>query len=114
MLIKLKRLLAEKMSAVALEAAMKSAEISSAWTKASLEKVADLSKINADPAAAAQTLTDFAAAAAEMAAEKMAAMAGVAKKVQLDSAELMMAAGKEVSAEATAAMKKAGKAAKAA
>jgi hypothetical protein len=104
----------EKMSAVALEAAMKSAEISSAWTKASLEKVADLSKVNADPAAAAQTLTDFASASAEMAAENMAAMAGVAKKVQLDSAELMMAAGKEVSAEATAAMKKAGKAAKAA
>lgn len=104
----------EKMSAVALEAAMKSAEISYAWTKASLEKVADLSKGTADPAAAAQTLTDFASSSAEMAAENMAAMAGVAKKVQLDSAELMMAAGKEVSAEAAAAVKKAGKAAKAA
>ena len=55
----------EKMSAVALEAAMKSAEISSAWTKASLEKVADLSKGTADPAAAAQTLTDFASSSAE-------------------------------------------------
>ena len=104
----------EKMTAVALEAAMKSAEISYAWTKASLEKVADLSKVTADPAVAAQTLTDFASSSAEMAAENMAAMAGVAKKVQLDSAELMMAAGKEVSAEAAAAMKKAGKAAKAA
>ena len=90
----------EKMSAVALEAAMKSAEISSTWTKASLEKVADLSKANTDPAAAAQTLSEFASSSAEMAAENMAAIASVAKKVQLDSAELMMAAGKDVSAEA--------------
>ena len=104
----------EKMSAVALEAAMKSAEISSTWTKASLEKVADLSKANTDPAAAAQTLSEFASSSAEMAAENMAAIASVAKKVQLDSAELMMATGKDVSAEATAAIKKAGKAAKAA
>jgi hypothetical protein len=104
----------EKMSAVALEAAMKSAEISSTWTKASLEKVADLSKANTDPAAAAQILSEFASSSAEMAAENMAAIANVAKKVQLDSAELMMAAGKDVSAEANAAIKKAGKAAKAA
>jgi hypothetical protein len=93
---------------------MKSAEISSTWTKASLEKVADLSKANTDPAAAAQTLSEFASSSAEMAAENMAAIANVAKKVQLDSAELMMAAGKDVSAEANAAIKKAGKAAKAA
>ena len=102
------------MSNVALEAVMKSAEISSAWTKASLEKAADLSKTNADPTSAAQTLTDFASSSAEIAAENMSAIASVAKKVQLDSAELMMTAGKGVSAKETAAMKKAGKAAKSA
>ena len=104
----------EKMSAVALEAAMKSAEISSAWTKASLEKVADLSKPNADPASAAQTLTDFASSSVEIAAENMSAIASIAKKIQFDSAELMMTAGKGVSAKETATMKKAGKAAKSA
>ena len=104
----------EKISAVALEAVMKSAEISSAWTKASLEKVADLSKPNADPASAAQNLADFASSSAEIAAENMSAIASIAKKIQFDSAELMMTAGKGVSAEETAAMKKAGKAAKSA
>ena len=104
----------EKISAVALEAVMKSSEISSAWTKASLEKVADLSKPNADPASAAQTLTDFASSSVEIAAENMSAIASIAKKIQFDSAELMMTAGKGVSAEETAAMKKAGKAAKSA
>ena len=104
----------EKMSAVALEAVMKSAEISSAWTKASLEKVADLSKPNADPASAAQNLADFASSSAEIAAENMSAIASIAKKIQFDSAELMMTAGKGVSAKETATMKKAGKAAKSA
>ena len=104
----------EKISAVALEAVMKSAEISSAWTKASLEKVADLSKPNADPASAAQTLTDFASSSVEIAAENMSAIASIAKKIQFDSAELMMTAGKGVSAKETATMKKAGKAAKSA
>ncbi|KIC12932.1 phasin, PhaP [Leisingera sp. ANG-M1] len=97
----------EKLSAVALDAAEKSAEISSKWTKETLAKLGTVSKVQEDPADYAKAATDFASASAEVAAENLAAFAEVAKKVQMDTVELMMAAGKEASEEATAAVKKA-------
>ncbi len=97
--------LGEKFSAVALDAAAKSTDLSSAWTKSTLDKMTDLSKSKADPAEAGKAVTDFASASAESAAEHMAAFAEIAKKVQLDTVELMMAAGKDLSDEATAAVK---------
>ncbi|WP_372610033.1 phasin family protein [Aquicoccus sp.] len=97
----------EKLSGVALQAAEKSTEISTKWTKDTLSKMAEMSKARKDPADYAKAMTDFASASAEVAAENMAAFAEVAKKVQTDTVELMMAAGKDVSEEATAAMKKA-------
>ncbi len=97
----------EKLSAVALDAAEKNAEISSKWTKDALAKMGALSKAKADPADYAKAATDFASASAEVAAENMAAFAEVAKKVQMDTVELLMAAGKDISEEATAAVKKA-------
>ena len=97
----------EKFAAVALEAADKSTDVSTKWTKTTLDKMGGLSKPAADPADAAKTMTDFASASAETAAEHMAAFAEIAKKVQLDTVELMLAAGKEMSEEATAAAKKA-------
>ena len=99
--------LTEKLSGVALEAAEKSSEISSKWTKDTLGKMADMSKAKAEPADYAKALTDFASAQAEVAAENMAAFAEVAKKVQMDTVELMMAAGKDLTEDATAAVKKA-------
>lgn len=97
----------EKLSAVAIEAAEKTSEISSTWTKDTLAKLADLSKAKAEPADYAKSLSDFASAAAEVAAENMAAFAEIAKKVQMDTVELLMAAGKDMTQDATAAMKKA-------
>ncbi|MBV2360361.1 phasin, PhaP [Thalassococcus sp. CAU 1522] len=97
----------EKLSAVALEAADKSTEISAKWTKDTLSKLADMSKAKAEPADYAKAMTDFASAQAEVAAENMAAFAEIAKKVQMDTVELMMAAGKDLTEDATAAMKKA-------
>lgn len=97
----------EKLSTVAIDAATKSSEISTKWTKDTLSKMADISKAKAEPADYAKAMTDFASAQAEMAAEHMAAFAEVAKKVQVDTVELMMAAGKDFSEEATAAVKKA-------
>jgi len=94
----------EKLANVAVEAAEKSAEISSKWTKDTLAKIADVSKAKADPADYA---ADFATAQAEVAAENMAAFAEVAKKVQMDTVELLMSTGKNMSEEATAAVKKA-------
>ncbi len=97
----------EKLSAVALQAAEKSTEISSKWAKETLTKLSAASKAKAEPTDYSKAASDFASAAAEMAAENMAAFAEVAKKVQMETVELMMAAGKDASAEATAVVKKA-------
>lgn len=97
----------EKLAGVALEAAEKSSEISSKWTKDTLAKLNDISKAKAEPADYAKAITDFASAQAEVAAENMAAFAEVAKKVQSETVELVMAASKEATEEATAAVKKA-------
>jgi hypothetical protein len=98
---------AEKFSKVALEAAEKSTEITSKWAKDSIAKLSDVSKAKAEPTEYTKSVTDFASAAAEMAAENMAAFAEVAKKVQMETVELMLAAGKDMSEDATAAVKKA-------
>ena len=99
--------LAEKMSRVALEAAEKSTEISSKWTKDTISKMGSVSTVKAEPADYGKAMTDFASAQAEMAAENVAAFAEVAKKVQMETVELMLAAGKDMSEDATAAVKKA-------
>ncbi|MCU4654651.1 Phasin [Roseibacterium sp. SDUM158016] len=97
----------EKMSKVVLDAAEKSTEISSKWTKDTIAKVGDVTSVKAEPTDYTKAMTDFASAQAEMTAETMAAFAEVAKKVQMETVELMMAAGKEATEEATAAVKKA-------
>jgi hypothetical protein len=99
--------LSEKLSKVALEAADKSTEISTKWTKDTLAKFGDMSVAKEDPADYTKAMTDFASAQAEMTAEAMAAFAEVAKKVQMETVELMLAAGKDMSEDASAAMKKA-------
>ena len=66
--------LSEKLSGVALDAAEKSAELSSKWTKETLAKMSDMTKAKAEPADYAKALTDFASANAEVAAENMAAL----------------------------------------
>jgi len=97
----------EKMSKVALDAAEKSTEVSSKWTKETIVKLGDMSKVKDDPADYTKAMTDFASASAEMAAENMAAFAEIAKKVQMETVELVLAAGKDLGEDATAAVKKA-------
>ncbi|WP_343081262.1 phasin family protein [Ostreiculturibacter nitratireducens] len=97
----------EKLAKVALEAAEKSNEISSKWTKDTIAKASMLAKAKEDPTDYSKAVTDFASASAEMAAENLAAFAEVAKKVQMETVELMLAAGKDFSEDATAAVKKA-------
>ncbi|HBV54813.1 MAG TPA: phasin, PhaP [Rhodobacteraceae bacterium] len=96
----------EKLATVALTAAEKSSDISSKWTKDTITKLTAMTKVPAEPADYAKSVTDFASAAAEVAAENMAAFAEVAKKLQMDTVELLMAAGKDVAEEATAAVQK--------
>jgi hypothetical protein len=99
--------LAEKMSAVALDAAGKSAEISSKWTMDTISKMGAMSKAKAEPADYAKAMTDFASAQAEAAAEHMSAFAEIAKKVQTQTMELVLAAGKDMSEDMTKAARKA-------
>ena len=99
--------LGEKMTKVALEAAEKSNEISSKWTKETISKFGSLTKVKDEPADYSKAVSDFAASAAEMAAENLAAFAEVAKKAQMETVELMLAAGKDFSEDAAAAVKKA-------
>lgn len=100
--------LGEKFSKVALQAADKSAEISTKWTKETLAKIGDVTAAKDEAADYSKAVTDFASAQAELAAENMAAFAEVAKRVQAETVELMMAAGKEMGEDAQAAVKKAG------
>ena len=99
--------MAEKMSAVALDAAKKSTDLSAKWAQDTLTKMTALSKAKAEPADYAKSVTDFASASAEVAAENMAAFAEIAKKVQTETMELMMAAGKTMSEDMTAVAQKA-------
>lgn len=97
----------EKMSAVAIDAAQKSTDLSAKWAQDTLAKVSSISAAKAEPADYAKSVTDFFTAYAEGAAEHMAAFAEIAKKAQTESLELIMAAGKDLSEEASAAAKKA-------
>jgi len=99
--------MAEKMTKVALDAAEKSTEITSKWAKDTIARLSVATTAKADPADYTKAATDFASAAAEMAAENMAAFAEVAKKVQMETVELMLAAGTDLSQDAAAAVKKA-------
>ncbi|MCW1952105.1 MAG: Phasin [Octadecabacter sp.] len=105
--IKMQSTLNEKLSAVSITAAQKSTELSAKWAQDTLAKVTELAKAKAEPADYATSVTDFASASAEVAAENMAAFAEIAKKVQTETLELMMAAGKDVSEDMAAAAKKA-------
>ncbi|MBV7378236.1 phasin family protein [Maritimibacter dapengensis] len=97
----------EKFSKVAIDAADKSTELSTKWTKDTLAKMGDITTAKKDPADYTKAMTDFASTQAEAAAEYMSAFAEVAKKVQMDTVELMLAAGKDMGDEASAAVKKA-------
>lgn len=100
--------LAEKMSAVAIEAAQKSTDLSARWMQDTLAKLSSVTAAKTEPADYAKSVTDFMSASAEAAAEHMAAYAEIAKKVQAETLELMLAAGKDMSEDVTAAARKAG------
>ncbi len=105
--IKSQTALAEKMSAVALDAVGKSTELSAKWTQDTLTKLQGVSTAKPEPADYAKAVTDFTTDSAEVAAEHMSAFAEIAKKLQSQTVELMMAAGKDMSQDVTKAAKKA-------
>jgi hypothetical protein len=99
--------LAEKMSTVSIDAAQKSTELSAKWAQDTLAKVQALTAAKSDPSDYAKSMTDFASASAESAAEQMAAFAEIAKSVQTQTLEMMMSAGKDMSEDMTKVAKKA-------
>ena len=114
----------ERLTRISLQAAERSAEISAQWTKDTIARFGELTASKEEPAEYAKAVSDFASAAAEAAAEHMAAYAEVAKQVQMDTVDLMLTAGKDIAADAQkvaekasrdtqAAVKKAGAAASA-
>jgi len=104
---KTQALYGEKLSKVTLEAAERSTEIASKWTKDVLARLQSVTKVKDEPADYTKSMTEFATAQAEIASENMAAFAEIAKKVQMETVELMLSAGKTATEETTAAVKKA-------
>ncbi|WEF22882.1 Phasin [Paracoccus sp. S3-43] len=92
--------LGEKLARVTLNAAERSTEISAQWAKDTIARVGELAAVKQEPADYAKSLTDFASASAEVAAEHLSAFAEVAKKVQVDTVDLLLTAGKDVAADA--------------
>ena len=92
--------LGEKMAKITLAAAERSTEISAQWAKDTIARVGELAAVKHEPSDYAKSLTDFASASAEVAAEHMAAFAEVAKKVQMDTVDLMLTAGKDMASDA--------------
>jgi hypothetical protein len=97
----------EKLSAVSLTAAQKSTDLSAKWAQDTLSKMTALNTAKAEPADYAKSVSDFASASAEAAAEHMASFAEIAKSVQTEALELMMSAGKDMGEDMSAAAKKA-------
>ncbi|MCZ0963229.1 Phasin [Paracoccus benzoatiresistens] len=92
--------LGEKLARVALTAAERSTDISARWAKDTISRMGELAVVKREPSDYAKSLSDFASASAEVAAEHMAAFAEVAKKVQMDTVDLMLTAGKDVADDA--------------
>ena len=105
--IKTQSSLNEKLSAVSLTAAQKSTNLSAKWAQDTLSKMTALTTAKAEPADYAKSVSDFASASAEAAAEHMASFAEIAKSVQTEALELMMSAGKDMGEDMSAAAKKA-------
>ncbi len=101
-----------KIARLALEAAEKSTEISSKWTKETIERLARVSDAASDPADYAKAVSEFAATQAELAGENLAALAEVAQKAHSESVSLMLSVGDVLGGKAKPAQK-AAKAAKA-
>jgi hypothetical protein len=105
--IKTQSSLNEKLSAVSFTAAQKSTDLSAKWAQETLTKMTTFATAKTEPADYVKSVSDFASASAESAAEHMASFAEIAKSVQTEALELMMAAGKNISEEISAVAKKA-------
>lgn len=91
--------LSEKLTKISLAAAERSTEISARWAKDTIARFGELAASKEEPADYAKAVSDFTSAAAEVAAEHMAAYAEIAKQVQTDTVDLLLTAGKDIASE---------------
>jgi hypothetical protein len=106
-LLKSQSALAEKMSAVAIEAAQRSTSLSAKWAQDTLTKLSTMTQAKAEPADYAKSMAEFMTGSAEAAAEHMAAFAEIAKRVQTETLELLMSGAKDMGQQMTTAATKA-------
>lgn len=92
----------EKASAIALDAAGKTTDISVGWTMETLTRMGDLAKARPAPADYAQAMSEFASAQMQSLNAHMTAYGDVAKSAQSDALALMMSVGKDAANDATA------------
>lgn len=88
-----------KLTKIALDAAKKNAELTSAWATETLKKAEGINKVQKDVSAYGTVASEFAAAQAQAVPEKLAAYAEVAKTAQMEAVELFVAASKDLQAE---------------
>lgn len=94
--------ISEKASAIALDAAGKTTDISVGWTMETLTRIGDLAKAKPAPADYAQAMSEFASAQMQSLNQHMTAYGDVAKSAQSDALALMMSVGKDVADDVTA------------
>jgi hypothetical protein len=97
----------EKLTRLALTAAEQSAELQSQFTRETLSKLGDVSKVKDAPTDYSKALSDFAQAQAGLVNEQMTAFAEIARKLQAETVELIMQAAREAQSEAAGAVKSA-------
>lgn len=93
--------LAERMSAVAIEAAQRSTDLSAKWAQDTLTKLSSMTQAKAEPADYAKGVAEFMTGSAEAAAEHVAAFAEIARKVQTETLELLMSSAKDMGQQIT-------------
>lgn len=104
--LKSRAALGEKLTHVYLDAADKTTELTSKFTKDTLAKVGVLAEVKAQPTDYAKAITDFASAFTESSTATLTAYAEIAHKVQSETMELLAAAGNDLSEETKVAVKK--------
>ena len=104
--------LAERLSAIAIEAAQRSTDLSARWAQDMLTRLSGMTQAKAEPADYAKAMSEVMSGSAKASAESMAAFAEIARKVQAETLATLMSAGKDMSEAASAQATKAADAGK--
>ena len=104
----------ERFSAIALDAAGQSTDITTNTVKETLTQLRNVTRVQDEPADYAKAVTDFGTAQTDLLKAHFDALGAVAKQAQGDAAELLQTTGKQVAEQGTKTANDAGSKAKAA